>query len=204
MAKEEGYGFNHYAHPLGEPTKIVLIGERHDNHIDSTFQRKLIELLEPETVMHEFFDPNDNPSKSETVRHIKRQINRWSEEYNIQLRPCDLPYAEIQHFQRMVYQFLASIPEFRDEKYLESIIVDDNAVREMAMGKLIRAEAAKTKRPLIAIVGGSHAGPESRVHEELRVQRAIEVSYRPPLGYITINQDNILSGQLQRSAKFFE
>jgi|GEM_PF-1953437 hypothetical protein len=204
LAKEKGYGFNHYKHPLDEPTKVVLVGERHAVHPDYTFQGGLIELLEPETVMHEFYEPNGTPSNSETVRIAVDWINRWKGEYGVDLKSCDLPNGKIRQFHQMFYDFLGDLPEFNDESDPDSIIVDDNAIREMVMGKLIRAEVARTDKPLIAIVGGYHARPESRIHEELRAQRAIEIGGRMPIGYVTVNQDERLNYILQDGAKFFE
>ncbi len=204
LAKEKGYGFNHYKHPLDEPTRVVLVGERHAVHSNYTFQGGLIELLKPGTVMHEVYEPNGAPSKSETIRIAVDWINRWKDEYGVQLKPCDLPNAKIGQFHQMFYKFLVKLDEFRDELDPNSIIVDDNAIREMVMGKLIRAEATRTDKPLIAIVGGYHVRPESRIHEELRCQRAIEIGGRMPVGYVTVNQDDRLNYILRDGAKFFE
>ena len=49
-----------------------------------------------------------------------------------------------------------------------------------------------------------NARPESRIHEELRSKRAIEIGGRMPIGYVTINQDDRLNYILQDGAKFFE
>ena len=204
LTKEKEYDFNYYKHPLDEPTRVVLVGERHAVHPDYTFQGSLIELLEPETVMHELYEPNGTLSKSDTVRIAVDWINRWKGKYGVQLKPCDLPNQKIRQFHQMFYDFLWRLSEFDNESDPNSIIVDDNAIREMIMGKLIRAEAIKSDKPLIAIVGGYHARPESRIQEELRAKRAIEIGGRMPIGYVTVNQDDRLNYILQDGAKFFE
>lgn len=204
LAKESGYGFNHYESPLGDPTRIVLVGQRDAVYRDYSFQGSLIELLKPEVVMHEFYEPNGMPSSSKSVRIAADWINRWKEDYGVQLKSCDLSSHKIRQFHQMVYNFLDGLEELADESDPSNIIIDDNAIREMVMGKLIRAEASMSNKPLIAIVGGYHARPESRIHEELRCHRPIEIGARQPIGYITINQDERLNQALRSGAKFFD
>ncbi len=204
LAKDNGYGFNHYAHPLNEPTRVVLVGEGHASDRNYKFQGNLIDLLKPEVVMHEFYEQNGRPSSSKTVRTAVDWIKSWKEEYGIQLKPCDLPNHKVRQFHQMLYDFLGGLEEFADESDLSSITIDDNAIREMVMGKLIRAEALRSDKPLIAIVGGHHVRPESRIHQELRYERPIETGFRNPVGYVTINQDERLNRILQNGAKFFE
>jgi len=203
LVRENGYGFNHYESPLGEPNRVVLIGERHAVHLNYMFQGSLIELLKPDVVMHEFYQPNMPPSESERIRIAINWINRWKEEYSIRLKPCDLPNKKIRQFNMIFYNFLRELKEFDDELDLDSIFVDDNTIREMVMGKLIKAEVTKTDKPLIVVVGGYHVRPESKIHEELRCQRAIEIGARMQISYVTINQDKRLDQILQDGAKFF-
>ncbi len=115
LAQKNNYGFNHYKHPLGEPTRVVLIGERHAVHQDYTFQSRLIQLVKPKVVMHEFYEPKGTLSKSDTGRIAVDQINRWKREYGVQLKPCDLPKIKIHQFEQLVYGFLGKLRELDDE-----------------------------------------------------------------------------------------
>ncbi len=204
LAQENDYGFNHYVSPLGEPTRLVLVGEKHVSSLHYNFQSDLIRLLKPQVVMHEFYDPSDTKPASGSIAIALRWINRWKDEFGIELKPCDWPNEKNLQFQRFYYELLQRSCEFHDERVLDSIIVDDCAIREIIMGKLIRAELARTDKALIAIVGGYHVRPESRIHQELRCKRTIELGTRDPIGYVTINQDRGLAQVLQQAAKFFE
>ncbi len=197
LVREKGYGFNHYKYPLDRSTRIVLVGERHANYSDHLFQGDLIEMLKPETVMHEFYEPKGKPSPSDTVRVAVDWINGWKRKYEVQLKPCDLPSAKICQFYQKIYDFLEELTELGDEPELNSIIVDDNAIRELVMGKLIRTESEKTDKPLIAIVGAYHVRPESRIHKKLRCQRAIKIGGRMPISYVTINQYERLNQEIK-------
>ena len=203
MVRKRGYGFNLF-NPLQEPVRGIVIGERHANYGDYEFQGELIRLLGAKLVLHEFYDPNALPSPSEIVRIAIGWINRWKTEYGADLRSCDLSGAKIREFHELVYKFTGGSGYFSDEIDLKTILVDDNKIREIVMGKLIRKAIEKTEGIVIAIVGGAHIAPRSGIHPELRGERAIEIGGRKQIPYITINQDHKLAHMLEEGAKFFE
>lgn len=202
LSRERGYGFNLHETYANDPPRLIVIGERHGTTDDTEFQEKLITLVKPEVVLHEFYRLRSS------TQHIEREIRRimeWKKEYEVKMKRCDLSAGNIRQFHKMAYAFMSGLPELADEPDLDSIIIDDNAIREMAMGKIIRSQWAATSGPLIAIVGGYHVRPESRLHQELRVRRPIEICHRgSPISYVTINQDDRLTHSIEIGVKFFE
>jgi len=162
----------------GAQPRLIIVGETHDHPAHLENERSIVQLLQPEFVLHEAlggrtYDPETQETKflqgvphdryDDMVRDdIPSTLRNLFDDFGVPIIGMDLTNAELAPIVKLVK---------RTRRSKQDVTSHSNEIlpyRESRMAARMIEYSSRTSGPLVAIMGNFHRRPTSAIHGPLR------------------------------------